>query len=92
MQAEILGGRDGGNHSIGAYATACLPVCKELDVIASADYFNYNTDLGLKQMNFVVGVQHWFYKTCRVQVQYTNANPAKSKHYGYLQTQLQVAF
>lgn len=92
VQAEILGGRDGSNHSIGAYATACLPVCKELDVIASADYFNYNTDLGLKQMNFVVGVQHWFYKTCRVQVQYTNANPAKSKHYGYLQTQLQVAF
>ena len=92
VQTEILGGRDGNNHSIGAYATACVPVCRVIDVIASADYFNYNTDLGLKQMIFVFGVQHWFYKTCRVQVQYTNANPAKEKHYGYLQTQVQVAF
>lgn len=92
VQAEVLGGRDGRNHSIGAYVTACLPVYKGMDVIASADYFNYNTDLGLKQMNLVLGVQYWFYKTCRVQIQYTNANPAKQTHYGYLQTQVQVAF
>ena len=44
IQAEVLGGRDGRNHSIGAYATACLPVCESLDLIASADYMNYNTD------------------------------------------------
>ena len=92
VQAEVLGGRDGRNHSIGAYVTACLPVYKGMDVIASADYFNYNTDLGLIQMNLVLGVQYWFYKTCRVQIQYTNANPAKQTHYGYLQTQVQVAF
>lgn len=92
LQTEILGGRDGNNHSIGAYATMCLPVCQALDIIASADYFNYNTDLGLKQTNLVIGVQHWFYKNCRLQVQYTHANPAKQKHYGYLQTQVQVAF
>lgn len=92
VQTEILGGRDGNNHSMGAYITACAPVCKAIDVIASADYFNYNTTLGLKQMNFVVGVQHWFYKNCRVQLQYTNANPSNGKHYGYLQTQVQVAF
>ena len=92
VQAEVLGGRDGRNHSIGAYVTACLPVYKGMDVIASADYFNYKTDLGLKQMNLVLGVQYWFYKTCRVQIQYTNANPAKQTHYGYLQTQVQVAF
>ena len=92
VQAEVLGGRDGSNHSIGAYATACVPVCQAFDLIASADYMNYNTDLGLKQMNTVFGIQHWFYKTCRLQVQYTHANPAKGKHFGYLQTQVQVAF
>ena len=92
IQTEVLGGRDGNNHSIGAYATACLPVCEALDIIASADYFDYNTDLGLAQMNWVFGVQHWFYKNCRIQLQYTHANPAKSKHFGYLQTQVQVAF
>lgn len=92
IQMEMLGGRDGKNHSLGAYATACVPICKTLDIVASADYFNYNTDLNMEQTNWVIGLQHWFYKTCRVQVQYTHANPAKSKHYGYLQTQVQVAF
>lgn len=92
VQTEVLGGRDGNVHSLGAYLTMCLPVCQAFDVIASADYFNYNKDLGLEQMNCVLGIQHWFYKNCRVQLQYTNANPAKGKHYGYLQTQVQVAF
>ena len=50
-------------------------------------------------MNFVAGVQHWFYRTCRVQLQYTWANPVgmaqvsqSTKHYGCLQAQVQVAF
>ena len=42
----------------------------------------YGRDLGLKQMNTVFGIQHWFYKTCHLQVQYTHANPAKGKHFG----------
>ncbi len=92
VQAEVLGGRDGNNNSIGAYVTACVPVWKGLDVIASADYFNYNTSLDMNQMNFVGGVQYWFYKTCRIQLQYTNANPAQGNHYGNLQAQVQVAF
>ncbi len=92
VQTEVLGGCDGNNNSIGAYATICVPVCKALDVIASTDYFNYNTDLGLGQFNFVAGIQHWFYKTCRVQLQYTGAFPEKGNYYGYLQAQVQVAF
>ena len=92
VQAEVLGGRDGNTNSIGAYATACVPVCKWLDVVGSADYFNYNTDLGIDQLNFVLGAQHWFYKTCRVQLQYTGAFPSTGNYYGYLQAQVQVAF
>ncbi len=92
VQTEVLGGRDGNNNSIGAYATACIPVFKELDVIASVDYFNYNTKLGMDQLNLVGGVQYWFYKTCRVQLQYTSAIQPKGKYYGNLQAQVQVAF
>ena len=92
VQAEVLGGRDGDNNSIGAYATACVPVWEGLDVIASVDYFNYNQALGMEQLNFVGGIQYWFYKTCRVQLQYTYANPAWESHYGNLQAQVQVAF
>lgn len=92
VQTEVLGGRDGDNNSIGAYATVCVPVCKALDVIASVDYFNYNTTLDMEQLNLVVGAQHWFYKTCRVQLQYTNAFLGKGTYYGNLQAQVQVAF
>lgn len=92
VQAEVLGGQDGGTHSIGGYVTACMPVWKGLDAIASVDYFNYNTDMDMWQTNCVMGLQYWFYKTCRVQVQYTHAIRAEEGNYGYLQTQVQVAF
>jgi len=99
IHGEILAGKDGDVNSWGGYVTAAVPVCQWLDVIGSADYFKYNDHLNIGQMNFVAGVQHWFFRTCRVQLQYTLANPVgmlqntgSSKHYGNLQAQVQVAF
>ena len=97
VHGEVIGGKDGDNKSIGAYVTGCVPVCEALDVVASVDYFNYNTDLNYKQTNLVVGVQHWFYKKCRAQLQYTHCLPSKDMpntdgNYSLLQAQLQVAF
>jgi len=92
IHGEVLGGKDGEAESFGAYATASVPVVDKLDVVGSVDYFNYNTELGMKQTNCTVGVQYWFYRTCRAQVQYTIANPAWEKHSGILQAQMQVAF
>lgn len=92
VRGEVLGGKDGEANSFGGYVTGSVPVIDKLDVVASADYFNYNTDLGMKQTNFTAGVQYWFYKQCRAQVQYTISNPAWEKHSGILQAQVQVAF
>lgn len=94
VHGEVLGGRDGDVNSWGAYITGSVPVCKILDVVGSVDYFNYNTDAKMQQTNVTVGVQHWFYRTCRAQVQYTLANPVNmgQEHYSTLQAQLQVAF
>jgi len=92
VHGEVLGGRDGDVDSRGAYITGCVPVCKELDVIGSVDYFNYNTDLDMEQTNLTIGVQHWFYKLCRVQLQYTYANVKNDNNYGVLQAQFQVGF
>ena len=94
VHGEVLGGQDGDVKSFGAYVTGCVPVCQALDVVGSVDYFNYNTDADMKQTNFTLGVQHWFFRTCRAQVQYTLANPCNlgQKHYGTLQAQVQVAF
>lgn len=71
IRAEYLGGKDGGNPSDGAYITVASPLFKEFDVVASYDYFNYNKDLrGMEQTKYVIGLQYWFYKQCRLQAQY----------------------
>ena len=97
---EVLGGKDGDVKSIGAYVTGCVPVCDALDVVGSVDYFNYNTDAKMKQTNVTLGLQHWFYRLCRVQLQYTLSCPdhmavadnPDNKTYGTLQAQVQVGF
>ena len=77
---------------IGAYGTASVPVCQALDVVGSVDYFNYNTDMDYKQTNLTAGLQHWIYKSCRLQLQYTYSIAEKQENYGTLQAQVQVAF
>ena len=71
VHGEYLEGKDGRVTSRGAYLTACLPIqADKFDVVASYDFFNFNTQLGMHQQKVVAGVQYWFYKKCRFQVQY----------------------
>ncbi len=69
-RAEFLGGRDGNAHSVGGYTAWTIPTYKELDIVAEADYFNYNTDLGLKKTQLMVGAQYWMFKKCRLRAEY----------------------
>ena len=41
-----------------------------MELVTSYDYFNFNTSLGYDQHKAIGGIQYWFYKKCRVQVQY----------------------
>lgn len=95
VRGEFLGGQDGDVPSQGAYVTACLPLTKGWDAIASADYFNRNTDVaGWDKTNLTAGIQYWFYKKCRVQLQYTRClcGDLIGQDYNWLQTQFQIAF
>ena len=96
IRAEWLGGEDGSVKSRGGYATACIPVVNALDVVASGETFDRNTDVdGWDQTNLTVGLQYWFYKKCRLQLQYTRClcgENISSKDYNWLQAQVQVAF
>ena len=78
--------------SRGAYVTACVPVYDALDVIASADWFDRNRSMKYDQTNLTAGVQYWFYKNCRVQLQYTRIWRQFDCNYHNVQAQLQVAF
>jgi hypothetical protein len=68
---EYLEGIDGDAISRGGYLTGAVPLgTPKLEFVGSYDYFNYNTSLGLDQHKAIAGLQYWFYKKCRVQVQY----------------------
>lgn len=96
IRAEWLGGQDGKVGSRGGYVTTCIPVVDALDIVASGETFDRNTKVeGWDQTNLTIGLQYWFYKKCRMQLQYTRClcgDHISSKDYNWLQAQMQVAF
>lgn len=92
LRAEWLGGKDGDVSSRGGYLTACVPLTSGLDVVASADYYDRNVDMEYDQTQATLGLQYWFYKKCRLQLQYTRTWSQFQKDYNWLQAQVQVAF
>ena len=95
IRAEWLGGQDGNVGSRGGYVTTTIPVVDALDIVASGETFDRNTKVdGWDQTNLTVGLQYWFYKKCRMQLQYTRCMCGNmiGKDYNWLQAQMQVAF
>ena len=71
VHGEYLEGKDGEVVSRGAYITGSVPlVAGKFDLVGSYDFFNFNTSLGMDQHKAVAGFQYWFYKKCRLQMQY----------------------
>ena len=95
VRAEWLGGKDGEVGSMGGYVTSAIPLVDALDLVASAETFDRNTTVdGWDQTNLTIGLQYWFYKKCRLQLQYTRCllGDNLGKDYNWLQGQVQVAF
>lgn len=83
LRGEYLNGWDGDAHSFGAYTTGAATLLRHqsklfgesrLEFIGSYDFFNYNTSLGMDQHKAIAGLQYWFYKRCRLQLQYVYKN------------------
>ncbi len=98
VRSEVIGGRDGDCKTLGAYVSTAIPVYKGLDIVAMADYMDYNTDAKLRKTNLMAGLQYWFFKKCRIQAQYTYSmlndgmKAIDGGNVGTLMTQVQVAF
>ena len=96
IRAEWLGGKDGEVGSMGGYVTTSIPIVDALDIVASGETFDRNTKVdGWDQTNLTIGIQYWFYKKCRMQLQYTRClcgENISSKDYNWIQAQMQVAF
>ena len=68
---EYLEGYDCCAVSRGGYLTGAVPLgTPKFEFVGSYDFFNFNTKLGMDQHKAIAGFQYWFYKKCRVQVQY----------------------
>ena len=91
---EYLGGKDRNVKSEGFYATGSVCFARNLDFIASFDYFNPNKAADFKQNNYIAGVQYWFYPRCRLQAQYTFCDKKGNgqKDSNLIQAQVQVRF
>jgi hypothetical protein len=95
LRSEFLAGKDGDVGSRGAYLTGSLALGKGVDVIASADYYDRNTSVsGWQRTDLTGGLQYWFYRKCRLQVQYTHSfcGHLLGDDYNRIQAQMQVAF
>jgi len=74
VRGEVVAGKDGKTTSWGGYVTASVPLVGGLDLIASYDYFNYAKGYDRDRTVLVGGLQYWFFRKCRVQLQYTWAD------------------
>ncbi len=70
VHGEFLGGKDDATVSRGAYVTGSVRLYKSLDFIASYDFYNFNVDDKMDMHKIVAGLQYWFFRKCRFQVQY----------------------
>ena len=70
VHGEFLGGKDDCTVSRGAYVTGSVRLFNNFDVVASYDFFNFNVDDKMDMHKIIAGVQYWFFKKCRFQVQY----------------------
>ncbi len=92
LRGEFLAGKDGDVTSRGCYLTTCVPLTQGIDAVASFDFFDRNTSLRYDQTMATAGLQYWFYKKCRLQLQYTRVWSQFQKDYNWLQAQVQFAF
>ena len=74
VHGEFLGGKDDCTVSRGAYVTGSVRLFKDVDFVASYDFFNFNVDDKMDLHKIVAGLQYWFFRKCRVQLQYIYKN------------------
>lgn len=75
VHGEFLYGEDGDVCSRGGYITGSVRLCTfanntALDAVGSYDYFDFSTHNHYDMNKAVVGLQYWFFKKCRFQLQY----------------------
>lgn len=95
-RAEYLRGNDGGIDKEGIYGVAtykCLE--NKLHLSGKVDYYNSNKNFNSEAIDYTAGVSYFFYKKCRMQLNYTYSDYNKKwnqKNSNFVAAQMQIVF
>ena len=102
LRGEWAWGKDGKVNSRGGYVELAVRTLPKLDVVFDFDHLNRNTALSRAEQellpratsscSYLVGLQYWIYKRCRVASQYIYSDRRTGPDAHQWVTQVQVAF
>ncbi len=93
LLGEYMYGKDDERGGRGLYAIGKANLFKGFDVIAGYDRLIRDTAVSdAVQESLYAGVQYWFYKNCRFQLQYNYISPEEAAGVHSVMTQLQLVF
>lgn len=95
-RSEWTHGKDGLIDKEGLYGTITYYlVPKKFNAVAKVDYYNQNKSLNQEVMDYTIAANYYFYKNCRVQLNYTYSDYSKQwgdKNSNTVYGQLQFVF
>lgn len=102
LRTEYMGGKNGPIKNRAFYAELWCRLFRGLDIVLDYDYLDKNTALSkdardvfpvwTRTNNYLVGLQYWFYKKCRLSTQYVFSDRNVGPDTNAWITQLQIAF
>lgn len=102
LRTEYMKGRNGDINNRAFYAELWCRIFRNFDVVLDYDYLDKNTSLSkaerevmpswTRTSNYLVGLQYWVYKACRISTQYIFSDRNIGPDTNAWVTQFQVAF
>jgi len=102
LRTEYMAGRNGNINNRAFYAELWCRVFRNFDLVLDYDYLDKNTALSkeardafpawTRTSNYLVGLQYWVYKKCRISTQYIYSDRNLGPDTRAWITQFQVAF
>ena len=102
LRTEFMQGRNGDINNRAFYAELWCRLFRNFDVVLDYDYLNKNTSMNkdardafpawTRTNNYMVGLQYWVYKACRISTQYIYSDRNTGPDTKAWITQFQIAF
>ena len=102
LRTEFMSGKNGNINNRAFYAELWCRLFRNFDIVLDYDYLDKNTSLSkeareampawTRTNNYLVGLQYWVYKACRISTQYVLSDRNTGPDTKAWITQFQIAF